>query len=68
MEMISIVVNGDQRRTEPATVDAFLVAHGFNPQRVAVERNGELLTRNHWSNIRLENGDRLEVISFVGGG
>ena len=36
--------------------------------RVAVERNGDIVPRATWSEVRLENGDKLEVVQFVGGG
>jgi len=35
---------------------------------VAVERNGDIAVRESWSEVRVEAGDRLEVVHFVGGG
>lgn len=36
--------------------------------RVAVERNGDIVPRATWAEVRLEDGDKLEVVQFVGGG
>jgi sulfur carrier protein len=36
--------------------------------RVAVERNGDIVPRSTWADVRLEQGDKLEVVQFVGGG
>jgi thiamine biosynthesis protein ThiS len=36
--------------------------------RVAVERNGDIVPRAKWAEVRLEDGDKLEVVQFVGGG
>ena len=36
--------------------------------RVAVEHNGEIVPRSNWTETALNNGDRLEVVHFVGGG
>ena len=41
---------------------------GFDPARVAVERNGEILPKRLFAETLLEDGDSLEVVSFVGGG
>ena len=40
----------------------------LKPDRVAVERNGEIVPRAKWAEIHLEDGDKLEVVQFVGGG
>ncbi len=36
--------------------------------RVAIERNGEIVPRSTWVRVNLEHGDKLEVVQFVGGG
>lgn len=36
--------------------------------RVAIERNGEIVSRANWPQTQLQNGDKLEVVQFVGGG
>lgn len=41
---------------------------GFNPRLVAVEYNGEILHRQFWDQTQVQPGDRLEVVTIVGGG
>jgi thiazole synthase len=41
---------------------------GLDPQRVAVERNLEVVPRSSLGDVRVEDGDRYEVVHFVGGG
>lgn len=52
----------------PQTLLDYLTAAGFNVQRVVVERNGAIITRDHFADTMLEDGDKLEVVQFVGGG
>ena len=40
----------------------------LKPDRVAIERNGEIVPRGTWSQVSLDDGDKLEVVQFVGGG
>jgi thiamine biosynthesis protein ThiS len=40
----------------------------YDPKRIAVERNGEIVFKSQYSETVLEDGDSLEVVSFVGGG
>ena len=51
-----------------ATVADFLVAHDLDTKLVVVERNGRILTRAALGETRLEPGDELEIVHFVGGG
>lgn len=41
---------------------------GLKPETVAVQKNGEILKRNTWGEILLEESDRIEILKFVGGG
>jgi sulfur carrier protein len=41
---------------------------GLNPRLVAVEYNGEILPRQYWDETQLQSGDRLEIVTIVGGG
>ena len=66
---MKIQVNGEAREvSEGLTVSGLLVQLGFPGDRVAVERNLEILPRNQWQATRLEPGDRFEIVHFVGGG
>ncbi|MDX2097573.1 MAG: sulfur carrier protein ThiS [Leptolyngbyaceae cyanobacterium bins.59] len=66
---ISIQVNGHSR-TCPAllTLPDLLTHLGMNPRLVAVEYNGEILHRQFWEQTQIQEGDRLEVVTIVGGG
>jgi len=46
----------------------FLKYLELNPRLVAVEYNGEILHRQNWENTIIQNGDRLEIVTIVGGG
>ncbi|MGA1621450.1 MAG: sulfur carrier protein ThiS [Synechocystis sp.] len=66
---IAIWVNGDRRQCPtPVTLPDFLTNQGFNPRLIAVEYNGEILHRQFWPETYLKEGDRLEVVTIVGGG
>ena len=66
---LSLVVNGEPRRAPAGQTIAELVAAlGFNPAKVAVERNGEIVPRATLAGVVLGDGDQLEVVHFVGGG
>jgi sulfur carrier protein len=41
---------------------------GMNPRLVAVEYNGEILHRQYWENTEIKEGDKLEIVTIVGGG
>ena len=69
MSMITLQVNGDDRKCEPnLTMIELLEYLGLNPRLVAVEYNGEILHRQLWGNTIIQNSDRLEVVTIVGGG
>ena len=66
---LSLTVNGEPRRTAPGSSIADLVASlGLDPRKVAVEHNGEIAPRSTLSEVRLGDGDVLEIVHFVGGG
>lgn len=67
--LITLHVNGEPRTCSPGTVlPDFLQQAGMNPRLVAVEYNGEILHRQFWAETQMQEGDRLEVVTIVGGG
>ena len=61
--------NGKQIALEtPITVLEFLQQQGYNAQRVAVERNGEIVRRADFEKELLRDENTVEVVTFVGGG
>ena len=66
---IEITVNGASRRIAPGLTVADLIAElGLTGRRVAVERNRDIVPRARHGDVRLEAGDQLELVTFVGGG
>jgi sulfur carrier protein len=71
---MNLQINGEARTFEdPASPAAFTLALlieslSMKSDRVAVELNREIVPRDQWLQIILEDGDRLEIVHFVGGG
>lgn len=66
---ITLQVNGEPRTcSDGSRLPDLLEQLGFNPRLVAVEYNGEILHRQFWSETQVQEGDRLEVVTIVGGG
>lgn len=62
-------VNGETREApDSATLAELLAQLGIDGRRVAVERNLEIAPKSLWSQIVLSEGDKLEIVQFVGGG
>ncbi len=65
---MQIIVNGEQKEVEPLSVLGLLEMLVIDPRRVAVELNLEILPKADYATTVLQDGDRLEVVQFVGGG
>jgi len=66
---VRISLNGEPRELpEGTTVAALVTTLGLAPGRVAVERNREIVSRADHPRVTLLEGDKLEVVTFVGGG
>ena len=64
-----MVINGDTRSVvQGTTVATLLVELGLGDRRVAVERNREVVPRAEHASTELADGDKLELVTFVGGG
>ena len=63
-----VKINGEDTSAAGMTLSEYLATTSFNPQRIAVERNGEIVPRSMYGEVVLEEGDSVEVVSFVGGG
>jgi sulfur carrier protein len=69
IDRITLRVNGNLQICAPQTpLPQFLEALGLNPRLVAVEYNGEILHRQFWDATVMQAGDRLEIVTIVGGG
>jgi thiamine biosynthesis protein ThiS len=68
-QSLAIQVNGEERQVPAGlSIAAMLAELGLDPQRVAVERNLAVVPRSSLGDVRVEDGDRFEVVHFVGGG
>ena len=66
---MTVTINGEVREVPAGLSVAGLLAHlGIHADRVAIERNLELLPRVRWPETAVEPGDLLEIVHFVGGG
>ncbi len=67
--MLRLTVNGEPRTiTAPATIASLLAELGLVATKVAVERNLRLVRRAEHASTALVDGDRIEVVTFFGGG
>ena len=66
--MKSVTLNGDLRQTKAATIADLVRELELAPEKVAVERNGEIVPRSTLEQADLSDGDILEIVHFVGGG
>lgn len=62
-------VNGMEKHVEEGmTLSAFAEQEGYQLDRIAVERNGEIVPKASYENTVLQDADILEIVQFVGGG
>lgn len=62
-------VNGEQiQLTKATTLEEFLKEQDYNIQRIAIERNDEIVPRENFSDVMLSDSDIIEVVHFMGGG
>ena len=66
---MTLHLNGEKHEfPDGLTVAALVTQLGMKPDRVAVELNLEIIPRARWDTLTLKDGDKLEVVHFVGGG
>ena len=66
---LRIQVNGEVRSVaDQSTLSDLVTELSLPPARIAVELNGTVIRRDQWSETALHEGDRLEIVHFVGGG
>ncbi len=71
---MQLQINGETRSFEditqpsPFTLAALVESLSLKPDRIAVELNREIVPRDRWPETPLHEGDRLEIVHFVGGG
>jgi len=61
-------INGEETDAAGRTVAEHVASAGFNPARVVVELNGEIVPKAAYADTVLKDGDSVEVVCFMGGG
>jgi sulfur carrier protein len=69
---MQLVINGQNKEfpqlSAGAKLSDLIVLLGLKNDRVAIEQNGEIVSRATWDNAPIQTGDKLEIVHFVGGG
>jgi thiamine biosynthesis protein ThiS len=66
---MKVIINGDDHQLDgPISLSGLVERLGMKADRVAVELNLDIVPRSRWIETQLSDGDRLEIVHFVGGG
>jgi thiazole synthase len=68
MDAMNLTINGETQVSSAETLAALVEGLGMKSDRVAIELNREIVPRDQWQQTPLHDGDRLEIVHFVGGG
>jgi sulfur carrier protein len=63
-----LTINGESVEAAGLTIADYLDRAGYNAQRVVVEVNLTIVSRPLWQTTVLQDGDKVEILNFVGGG
>ena len=64
-----MLINAQENQlAKPLSLEQLLQTQGYRTNLVAVERNGAIVKRSEYDSIILTDADKLEIVSFVGGG
>ncbi|HVG17760.1 MAG TPA: sulfur carrier protein ThiS [Blastocatellia bacterium] len=66
---MKIIVNGDEREARDGiAISDLITVLGLKPERLAIEVNRKIVRRADWPSTTLSEGDKVEIVHFVGGG
>lgn len=65
---MTVTINGEEQTVESTTILDLLMHLDIDPRRVAVELNMDILPKDAYRSTNLNDGDRIEIVHFVGGG
>jgi sulfur carrier protein len=65
---MKIVVNGKVENTDQDTILNYILEKNLEPKTVIVEYNFKIVKKDTWNNVKIKDGDNLEILNFVGGG
>ena len=63
-----VKINGKETEAAGQTVIQYLSGTTYDPKRIAVEKNGDIVPKAQYEHTVLQDGDVIEIVSFVGGG
>lgn len=65
---IVVKINGESFDVAGKSIEKYLVDAGYDTKCIAIELNGDIIPKAQYENTYLDDGDSVEVVSFVGGG
>ena len=63
-----VKINGEELNVAGKKISEYLATTNYDPTRIVVERNGDIVFKSQYDETLLQDGDSIEVVSFVGGG
>ena len=63
-----VTINGIDFDVAGKTISEYIALSDFDPRQIAVERNGDIIVKSQYATTILNDGHKLEIVSFVGGG
>lgn len=63
-----VKINGELLHMAGKTIEEYLETTNYDRERIAIERNGEIISKAQYGQTVLQEGDHVEIVSFVGGG
>ena len=63
-----VMINGEEKEIAGKNILEYLKENGFNPEHLVVERNFEIIPKEQFGSVTIQDEDVIEVLRFVGGG
>ena len=63
-----LIINGGEETTDCPNLDALVASKGLRRESLVIELNGVIIKQQQWPSTGLADGDRVELLNFVGGG
>ena len=63
-----VMINGEEKEIAGKNLLEYLKENGFNPEHLVVERNFEIIQKEQFGSVTIQDEDMIEVLRFVGGG
>ncbi len=68
MAEIKLLINDEEKILSSSNLSQLLDDLKINKDKTAIELNGKIITTDKWAETKLESNDRIEIVTFVGGG